>query len=252
MSNWLEDDERRYAQQQSDETAGRQAQTRCEEDTIERLSPFFDICKRVATVRAGSLRVDRLVVEGLAIWRGSAMHRVYGTRRKIQFRCNTAGLVFIEAVAIEVYEHKSLPSEHGIVVSRRMCSPQQFSEWQEEGMLRAMQWLLNQTSAADDSLPGEEILNAEGKLVVRYSCRAYKDPDDVQVFVDGKPVGFASRYDHILERWGGAAFDIALGTHQLTVNAGTASRSIQVHMTPDCATSCDVAFSWLGLKLTLA
>jgi len=258
MPNWLENEERDKSIRDETDAVRLQVRQQQEAELLRRLASFYRLCERINKVRRDALSVGPLVVEGpiraltSTAYKDSGGARLTGCRRTVRFGCDGPEGVSVAAVVTEFYETgggESSATHHRITVSRTVCTLQDISDWSEDEILQTAQWIMNEIPAVG-GIPGREICNAEGKLVVRLSRRAFKDPDFVEILVDGSKVGTADQYAHILERWGGASYDIAVGDHQLTVRSGDASRSEPIHIVASHATRYEVYFSsWNGIKL---
>lgn len=255
MANWLEDEERNQAIQRRSDLLESQLRQQREEEVLKRLSKFHALCKRVNGVKPGSLSIDRFKVEG-QIGHISAFvaygEKLTGKRRGIQISCPSQDITFIDVVITELFDTRDIdgPStgQRDIVVVRKTCCLQDLSDWKEDEILHAIKWMMNEAEAVKGSLPGREIMNAEGRLVIRFPFQDRKYPDHVQVVVDGDVLGSVDHYDQTNFGPEGCAFDLGIGEHQLTVSVRGSSRSVTVtiHLVAEHVTEYEVYFGFLG------
>jgi len=195
MANWLEDEEQDQATQRQSDLQQFKIRKQKEEQGFQRLDTFHALCGRVNGVRPGSHTIDRFTVHG-PIRQIDTSHgyaeKLTGKRRWLRINCSQEETL-IDAVITELFitgnSDGPYTGQRDIVVIRNACSLEDLSDWKEGDILQAIRWLLNETEAVKDSLPGREILNAEARLVIHLSRRPYKDKDDpgsVQVVVDGQ------------------------------------------------------------------
>lgn len=256
MTNWLEDEERNQAIERQSDLLQFKIRKQKEEQGFQRLGTLHALCGRVNGVRPDSLTIDRFTVHGpvrqIDTSHGYA-EKLTGKRRWLRINCAQEETL-IDAVITELFINGNsdgpYTGQRDIVVIRNACFLEDLSDWKEGDILQAIRWLLNETAAVKDSLPGREIMNAEARLVIHLSRRPYKDdPDSVQVVVDGKIVGAVSVYDRTNVGQDGRAFDLAVGGHQLTVNGGGSSRSVTIHLVAAQVTKYSVSFGWGGINL---
>jgi hypothetical protein len=159
MANWLEAEEHKKS-----------LLLQREQTVHGQLTAFYDLCNRVNAVRPDSLSIDRLRANGTRTYKihemvdagdGDRSGMVMG-KRGIRISSPNPDEVFIDVV---IYERHSsyyrevgyLNSDEENVVLRKTCAIQYLSEWREDQILLAIQWMMLETEDIRESIPGTDI-----------------------------------------------------------------------------------------------
>jgi len=148
MANWLEE-----------ELQNRALLSRREQEIEESLKTFYDLCVRVNHVMPTSLTIHRLKVAGKSVmhesgqrWDPIIKHR----QRGIHISCLNQDEILIDAVATE----NSIET----VLVRKKCALQDLSNWPEDQMLLAIQWMMWKSDGIKDSIPGTTEIDLQLEL----------------------------------------------------------------------------------------
>lgn len=173
MSNWLEEQEHKQVLLRQQEALLEQAKAhkqalslQGEQVAHERLKLFYALCHRVNGVRYGSLSIDRLkaegphrVIEKLEQFDDGDIYSGVQGWRGIHISCPDQHEVFIDLVITQrIYTDRKKFYENNTTVLRKTCAIQDLSDWQEQRILLVIQWMLLESAAINDSIPGVEIM----------------------------------------------------------------------------------------------
>lgn len=164
MANWLEAEEHKKS-----------LLLQREEAVHKHLKTFYDLCTRVNGVKPGALSIHRLKVVGqrsLPISKiesdGDGGSMGARGKRGISVSCPNPDETFIDLVIHEHHHHidrvcGDISSDREKVVVRKTCALQELSDWREDQILNAIQWMMLESEAVKDSIPGTEIVT-EGAI----------------------------------------------------------------------------------------
>jgi len=167
MANWLEAEEHKLEAEEQE----RSLLFQTEEAVHRQLATFYGLCERVNRVRPASLWVRRLKIEGRRTY--TIEETEYGPRtirgitgnRGIRISCPNQNETFIDAFIHEIHVNFDVdsPLEEDLslerVVIRKTCALQDLLDWREDQILLAIQWMMLESEAIEDSIPGTEVMN---------------------------------------------------------------------------------------------
>lgn len=153
MANWLEEEEHRQS-----------LLLQREEMVRTHLRALYDLCDRVNGVTPGSLRmIGWFIIEGLRTY-WIIPERVRGKRR-LRLNCQSDSVTFIDAIIDEEDIHRFMQDGTSLnrefVVLRTACSLHDLSEWREDQILNAIQWMMLESEAIKGNIPGTEVTTTD-------------------------------------------------------------------------------------------
>lgn len=262
MPSWLDEEERLKALQElrdREDAIVRDRLRSQEKEVLSRLARLRALCDRVNAVRPNSLSITERKIDGpiYDTGRSPGVRRevLMGKQRGVQFGRDVTGDVRLEAVITELLDTGDIDEfdrsrKRTIVLVRHACSPHEIDRWAEEHMLAMIKWLLNEGETFKDALPGKEVANAEGRLLVRLAWSSSRHADryfaGAQVLVDGCLLAHVNHTDETNFGEKGQVFHLPLGGHDLTVRGSGSSASETIRLAAHEIVRYEVTFGFFG------